>query len=76
MPLSSEELERKEEREGTEGTVDEKGGRDKEKERGRKRKCVCVCVCVCVCLNRDWRSAKGALHQYGSFSGQDTWDGL
>ena len=53
-----------------------KEGRDKEGGRKRKRTCVCVCVCVCVCLNRRWRFAKGELHQYRSFSGQDTWDGL
>lgn len=52
--------------------------REREKKKGgtkRQSESVCVYVCVCVCLKRDWRFARGGLHQYRSFSGQDTWDG-
>lgn len=54
---------------------DKKGEREKKKG-GTKREAERESICVLVCLNRDWRFARGVLHQYRSFSGQDTWDGL
>lgn len=65
LPVSSEELERKE----------EGGWKERDKREGKQKKR--ECVSVCVCLNRDWKFARaGELHQYRNFSGQDTWERL